>query len=77
MGQGPGLRVVGVHAAEVGFCLMYLHGEDIVGLEGRDGAGRGGQSVSVMTRAEGTSFREGIGGVFGCGSVGVDMVRQW
>jgi len=30
-----------------------------------------------MTRAEGTSFREDIGGVFGCGSVGVDMVRQW
>ena len=33
----------------------------IVGLKGCDGAGRGGQSVSVMTRGEGTSCREGMG----------------
>ena len=36
-------------------------------MEGCDGAGRGGQSVSVMTRGEGSSCREGIGGVFGSG----------
>ena len=46
----------------VGLRLLYLYGEGIVGLEGCFGAGRGGQSVSVMTRGEGTSCSEGRGG---------------
>ena len=78
VGVGEGVGVgVGVHAGEAGLCLLYLYGEGIVGLEGCDGAGRGGQSVSVMTRGEGTSCREGMGGVFGSGLVGLDVVTQW
>ena len=45
-----------VHAGEVGLRLLYLHGEGIVLLESCDGAGRGGQSVSLMTRAEGRTI---------------------
>ena len=70
-GRGVGGGGVG------GLCLLYLHGEGIVGLKGCDGAGRGGQPVSVMTRGEGTSCREGMGGVFGSGLVGLDVVMQW
>ena len=79
MGLGlVGARVaVGVHAGVVRLCLLYLYGEGIVGLKGCDGAGRRGQSVSVMTRGEGTSCREGIGDVFGSGLVGLDVVIQW
>jgi len=58
------LRLVGVHAGGVR-------------LEGCDGAGRGGQSISVITRAEGTSCREGMGGVVGSGLIELDVVRQW
>ena len=76
VGKGVG-EGVGVHAEVVGLCLLYLYGEGIVGLKGCDGAGRGGQSVSVMTRGEGTSCREGMGGVFGSGLVGLDVVMQW
>ena len=69
---------VGVHAGGGGgLRLLYLYGEGIVGLEGCFGAGRGGQSVSVMTRGEGTSCSEGRGGVFGSGLVGLDVVMQW
>ena len=68
---------VGVHAGVVRLCLLYLYGEGIVGLKGCDGAGRRGQSVSVMTRGEGTSCREGMGDVFGSGLVGLDVVMQW
>ena len=42
-----------------------------------DGAGRGGQSVSVMKKVGGTSCREGMGGGFGFELVEVDVVRQW
>ena len=51
-----------------------MDGEGIVGLQGYDGAGSGGQSVSVMTRAEETSC---MGSVFGCSLVAVHVVRQW
>ena len=71
VGEGVG---VGVYAGVVGLCLLYLYGEGMVGLKGCDGAGRGGQSVSVMTRGEGTSCREGMGCVFGSGLVGLDVV---
>ena len=66
-----------MHAGVVGLCLLYLYGEGIVGLEGCDGAGRGGQSVSVMTRGERTSCREGMGSVLGSGLVGLEVVMQW
>ena len=72
---GPGLELVRVHAGGVELCLLYLHG--IVGLKGCDGAGKGGQSLSVIMRGEGTSYREGTGGVFGSGLFGVDLVRLW
>ena len=64
LGTKMGLAMVGVgvHARGVGLRLLYLYGEGIVGLEGCFGAGRGGQSVSVMTRGEGTSCSEGRGG---------------
>lgn len=77
LGTEIGLGLVGVHAGGVGLCLLYLYGEGIVGLEGCDGAGRGGQSVSVMTRGEGTSCRVGMGCVFASGLVGLDVVMQW
>lgn len=73
---GLGLVGVGVHVGGVRLCLLYLY-DCIVGLEGCDGAGRGGQSVSVMTRGEGTSCSEGRGSVFGSGLVGLDVVIQW
>ena len=77
MGLGPGLRLVGVHAGGVGFRLLYLHG-GLVWLEGCDGAGRGGQSVSLMTREEGASFRRTLGCVwlqFGWGRHGQAVVK--
>ena len=43
---------------------------------GCDGAGRGGQLVSVMKKVGGTSCREGMGGGFGFELVEVDVVRQ-
>ena len=76
VGEGEGVGV-GVRAGVVRLCLLYLYGEGIVGLKGCDGAGRGGQSVSVMTRGEGTSCREGVGDVFGFWLVGLDVVMQW
>ena len=66
MELGPGLELVGV----------YLRGEHIVGLEGCEGVGKGGQSVSEKTRGEGTSWREGMGCVSDFGLVVVDVVRQ-
>ena len=44
----------------VRLCLLYLHGGGKVGLVSCDGAGSGGQSVSVMTKVGGTSCREGM-----------------
>jgi hypothetical protein len=70
MGLGPGLGLVRVHARGVGLRLLYLHGDGILGLEGCDGAGRSGQSVSVIRRGEGTSCREGMGGLVGSGLAG-------
>lgn len=67
------MGLLDVHVGGVGLCLLDLHG----GLESCDGAGRGGQSVSVMTKVDGTSCREGMGGGFGSGLDEVDMVRQW
>ena len=57
--------------------VLYLHGGGKLGLVGCDGAGRGGQSVSVMKKVGGTSCKEGMGGGFGSELVEVDMVRQW
>ena len=66
------MGLVDVHVGGVGLCLLCLHG----GLESCDGAGNGGQSVSVITKEEGTSCREGMGGGFGSGLVEVEVVRQ-
>ena len=52
----------------VGLCLLCLHGGGKVGLVSCDGAGRGGQSVSVMTKVGGKSHREGMG---------VGLVLSW
>lgn len=70
-----GLGQVGVHAVRL--CFLNLYREGIVGLEGCDGAGRGGQSVSVMTRGERTSCRVGMGCVFASRLVWLDVVMQW
>ena len=74
--MGLGLVGVGVHEGGVRLCLLYLY-DCIVGLEGCDGAGRGGQSVSVITRGEGTSCRVCMGCVFASRLVGLDVVMQW
>ena len=73
-----GLLDVQVHGG-VRLCLLYLHGGRKVGLVSCDGAGRGRQSVSVMTKVGGTSCRElgmRVGLVLHC-MVEVEMVRQW
>ena len=71
------MGLVDVHVGGVGLCLLCLCEGGKIGLEGCDGAGRGGQSVSVMMKVEGTSCGEGMGGGFGSGLVEVDVVRQW
>ena len=71
------LGLEGVHARGVGLRLLYLRGDGILGLEGCDGAGRAGQSVSVIKRGEGTSCREGMEGLVGSGWDGVGVVMQW
>ena len=38
--MGLGLVGVGVHAGLVGLRLLYLYGDNIVGLKGSDGTGR-------------------------------------
>ena len=73
-----GLLDVQVHGG-VRLCLLYLHGGRKVGLVSCDGAGRGMQSVSMMTKVGGTSCRElgmQVGLVLSC-MVEVEMVRQW
>ena len=73
-----GLLDVQVHGG-VRLCLLYLHGGRKVGLVSCDGAGKGGQSVSMMTKVGGTSCRElgmRVALVLSC-MVEVEMVGQW
>jgi len=77
MGLGTGLGLVGLHAGEVVLHLLYLHRDGIAGLEEWEGAGRGGQSVSVITRGKGTSWRVAYEGFIGSGLVGVEVDGQW
>ena len=53
------MGLLDVHGG-VGLCFLYQHGGGKVGLVSCDGAGRGDQSVSVMTKVGGTSCREGM-----------------
>ena len=79
MALRPDLGLLHVHVhGGVRLCLLYLHGGGKVGLVSCDGAGRGRQSVSVMTKVGGTSCREGmrVSLVLSC-MVEVEMVRLW